>query len=307
LKQPELLAVIGYPVDHSLSPAMHNAALSAAGLPPKYEALRLSPSELTSFMPMARKYYRGLNVTIPHKLHILPLLDDLSAEARSVGAVNTVVNTESRLVGYNTDPEGFRATLRAIGFDPHGSRVVVFGAGGAARAVIDVLGAEGAQITVANRRWQPALRLASEIDAVSHSLSLDDPRLAAFVHRADILVNATPMGMGHLADENPLPANAGMRKGTVLIDLIYGRETPFLRAARLQGCRTADGLEMLVHQGAAAFRLFTGLEPNVEVMREACVGQLSAARGPNASEGSQNRPTSQQTKDLSTSSPKKSC
>jgi shikimate dehydrogenase len=285
LKQPELLAVIGYPVDHSLSPAMHNAALSAAGLKARYEALRLSPSELTSFMPVARKFYRGLNVTIPHKLHILRLLDDVSAEARSVGAVNTVVNEESRLVGYNTDPEGFRATLRAVGFDPHGSRAVVFGAGGAARAVIEVLGGEGAQITVANRRWQPALRLASEREAVSHSLSFDDPRLAAFVQRADILVNATPLGMGHLADESPLPANFTLRQAVVLIDLVYGRETPFLRAARLQRCRTADGLEMLVGQGAAAFRLFTGLEPDVELMRAACVSELTITSGSNGSEG----------------------
>jgi shikimate dehydrogenase len=252
---------------------MQSAALAAAGIHAIYEPIRVLPYEISRVIGRLRdEGYRGFNVTVPHKESILAYLDELSEAAARIGAVNTVVREGRGLVGHNTDAPGFAAMLRHFSTEVSGRRVVVLGAGGAARAVVHALLAEGARILVVNRDLEKAKRLAT-IGRVE-ILARSDPALGAELRAADLVVNATPLGLGSLAEVSALPDGLTLAPGTVVIDLIYGRATPLLRAARAWGCRGFDGLEMLVQQGAEAFRLWTALEPDVALMRQACLRAL---------------------------------
>lgn len=270
-----LCFVLGHPVAHSLSPAMHNAGFAALGLPFVYLPWAVPPEGLAAAAAAFRamENFAGANVTVPHKERIRAFLDALSPEAEAVGAVNTVVPRDGLLVGHNTDGGGFVASLREEkGVDPRGARVLLIGAGGGAKGVAYALAAHGAaEITVANRSAGRAEGLvgglATQFPGCQFlALALQSPKLAEAVRSADVLINATSVG---LIPGETLPLDLeGLGPTTLVCDVIYRPpETALLRAARERGCRVLNGLGMLLHQGAAAFQLFTGAAPPLDAMR----------------------------------------
>ena len=285
------LGILGYPLGHSASPAFQQAALDHLGLDARYEAWEVEPERLAERVRQLRgPELLGFNVTVPHKEAVMPLLDAVEATARDIGAVNTVVSRDGRLVGANTDLEGFLRALREEGtYEPRGGNALVLGAGGAARAVAYALLVEGvAGVAIAN--WSPdrARVLAEELGARfpgrARALSLDAEALAPLLGAdasVDLLVNCTSLGMAHGPDPDASPVPAELIPGTALVyDLVYARynpqETPLLAAARLAGARTLGGLPMLVYQGATAFRLWTGREAPIDVMMRAASAALVA-------------------------------
>jgi shikimate dehydrogenase len=268
---PYRVGVIGDPIAHSLSPALHQPALDLLGIPAVYERWHTSAGEMAARVASLRDpLILGANVTVPHKLEAMRLVDDVSSLARRAGAVNTIVNQDGRLFGDNTDIAGFGASIASlIGADTP-ARAVVLGAGGAARAV--VLGLEGMgvpDIVVANRDPGRARQLAEALaPAPVRSLAVDDPTLAGELRQASLLVNATSLGWH--AGETPLDlaALALLPAEAIVADLTY-RDTDLLLAAGERGLRAIDGLAMLVYQGARAFELFTGFPAPVAVMFDA--------------------------------------
>ena len=266
-----LLGVLGFPIGHSLSPHIHNAALRALDL--DYRYLPFEAARLAEFLPLLSELrLAGLSVTLPHKETILPHLDVLDETARRVGAVNTVVKVWNRLEGSNTDVEAAMVPLRAR-LRLAGARVALMGAGGAARALCHGLVAEGARVTIFNRTASRARDLARAL-GVKH---LPWGRLRGF--RCDLLVNATSSGMAPDVGRAPLPAS--WIAAPVVYDIIYNPpETRLLREARARGLQVIDGLQMFVAQAAAQFVLFTGKKPPLEVMRRAALLALGVEAGP---------------------------
>lgn len=270
-----LAAVIGSPVRHSLSPAMHNAAFRAAGLDWIYVALEVAPGDVAAALAGARALHLGgVSVTIPHKAAAAAEVDELSPAAQAIGAVNTVVPAgEGRLRGENTDGDGFLASLADEGFDPRGRPCLVVGAGGAARAVVHALaGAGAAEVVVVNRsadRAEAAAALAGDRGRVG---------TPGDVAGADLVVNATPLGLTGV-DVRTLPLDADLLgAGQLLVDLIPNPAvTPLMKAARRRGAQAVGGMGMLVHQGALAFQLWTGQPAPIGVMRVAALGALDIA------------------------------
>ncbi len=275
-----LVGLIGWPVEHSLSPAMHNAAFATHKLNWSYVPLPVRPEALTDAVAgLAALGFRGANVTVPHKEAVIPLLDSLSPEAERISAVNTiVVEEDERLVGHNTDVAGFIAALRQGGFSPEGRSTVVVGAGGAARAVVHgLLVAGAARILILNRSRARAEKLITELgaDARVQALPLIPEALVESARDADLLVNATPVGLWPDTEGSIWPMEVPIPARITVFDLVYNPvETRLLRQARQNGARTITGLGMLISQGAAAFRLWTGIEPPVDAMRTACVRAL---------------------------------
>jgi shikimate dehydrogenase len=270
-------AVIGNPVRHSLSPALHNAAFAALGLDWVYVAFEVAegPAAVRAALAgMGTLGIEGLNVPMPHKTAVAEAVDELTEAARALRAVNTVVRgANGRLVGHNTDGAGFVASLREAGHDPAGARCVVLGGGGAARAVVQALAAAGAtEVAVVNRTEARAIEAARLAGAAGRVAALDA------VGGADVVVNATSVGMG--ADAGALPLDpARLRRGQVVADLVYHPlDTALLGAARAAGATAVDGLGMLVHQAALAFELWTGRQPPVGDMRAAALAALAARR-----------------------------
>ena len=268
-----LAAVIGTPVRHSLSPAIHNAAFAEAGLDWVYVALEVAEGRTPSAVEGMRVLgISGLSVTMRHKEAAFAAVDDLSLPAERMRAVNCVQLLHGRLIGHNTDGDGFVGSLRAdAGLDPAGLSVVVVGAGGAARSVIEALGRAGAsRVAVINRTAARTLDAASLAGEAGREGTWED------IPSADLVVNATSLGMGGVG----LPIDASLlRPNHVVADLVYHPlETPLLAAARAAGARAIDGLGMLVHQAAHQFRLWTDVEPPVAAMRRAALDEL-ARRG----------------------------
>jgi shikimate dehydrogenase len=261
-----LSGVIGWPVRHSRSPDIHNAAYRALGLDWVYVAMPVPPGQVAAALAGMRVLgIEGLSVTMPHKAAVAAQVDVLTADAAALGAVNSVRRDGDRLVGDNTDGGGFVDSLLDAGVDPAGRRCVVIGAGGAARAVIRALATAGAErVVVVNRdpgRAAAAAELAGGAGSVGTAGDLVD---------ADLLVQATPVGMGDdatlAADPALLPAEA------VVADLVYHPlVTPLLAAAEQRGLVTVEGLGMLVHQAARQLRAWTGAEPPVDVMADAAL------------------------------------
>lgn len=257
-------AVIGDPVAHSLSPIIHNAAFAATGFDGVFVALPVRPAELGAAIAGVRALdLLGLSVTMPHKAVVISHLDAVRPEAAALDAVNCVVRDGDRLVGTNTDGAGFVDALTAASVDLGRSRVLVLGAGGAARAVIRALADVGVtDIGVANRttdKAEAAVLLGGRGARVVEAGDAPD---------YDVVVNATSVGMGVTAEDGvlPLPADR-LRDGQVVVDLVYDPvDTGLLLAARSAGARTVDGVGMLVHQAAHAFTLWTGLAAPVAVM-----------------------------------------
>jgi shikimate dehydrogenase len=258
-----LAGVVGWPVAHSRSPQMHNAAYAALGLDWAYVAMPVEPARLEEALRGAAALgFAGLNVTIPHKQATAAICDDLSPEARRADSANTVLMLDGgRLRGETTDGQGM---LDAIGELP-GPAALVLGAGGAARAAVAALADAGVAVTISARRREAAEQLARELGVSAADWPAGDA--------PELIVNATPLGQaGQAGEAARLPLDAGLLEGRVVCDLAYrgdGAETGLIAAARERGARAVDGLEVLVGQGALAFRLFTGAEPPIEIMRAA--------------------------------------
>ncbi len=274
--QAKLVGLIGYPVKHSLSPAMHNSAFAALGLNWCYVPLPVLPEQLGEAVAGLRALsFVGANVTVPHKETVMSYLDHVTLEAQAIGAVNTIVVREGRSVGYNTDWRGFLTALSEGGFDPQGKRAVVLGAGGAARAVVYALAQAGAQVTVLNRTPARAQALIQDFTPLFPPLSLLSfpltlRTLEERTVEAHLLVNTTPVGLWPEVDRSPWPEGLPFPGHLAVFDLVYNPcQTKLLRQARAAGSKVIGGLGMLVHQGAAAFELWTGEKAPVETMHEA--------------------------------------
>ncbi len=312
-----LVGLIGWPVEHSLSPCMHNAAFDKLGLNWCYVPMPVAPERLgDALRGLAALGFAGVNVTVPHKETVVAYLDEIAPEAQSIGAVNTIVLREGRAIGHNTDVYGFLEALREKGFAPQGRRAVVLGAGGAARAVVYALASRGSQVVVLNRSAERAGSLVEALSPALPSASLTAvpltmETLSKRAAEADLLVNATSVGMWPAespreaegrqvsassrlgisrvpapaackcqrlmastfgeVDRCPWPEDLALPSRLTVFDLVYSPpRTKLLEKALSAGAKTIGGLGMLVHQGAAAFRLWTGIEPPVEAMYEAC-------------------------------------
>ncbi|GAB4389699.1 MAG: shikimate dehydrogenase [Thermodesulfovibrionales bacterium] len=257
-------ALLGYPVEHSLSPAMHNAAFESLGLDYCYVAFPVRPDRLRDAVAAIRALpLAGANVTVPHKENVMPLLDEIDSEAAFIGAVNTVVNRGGRLLGYNTDGRGFMKGLEEAGVSVEGKNVLIVGAGGGSRAISYYISEKASGLSLFDIDADKAARLAHDLGVIRTNVRRLDALsgLDAF----DVVINATPLG---LKESDPLPFDAAaLGPEQVAGDLIY-RETPLLRTAAGRGCRTFHGLGMLLWQGVLAFELWTGQSPPHELMRK---------------------------------------
>jgi shikimate dehydrogenase len=270
-----LAILIGSPVAHSLSPTIHRAAFAAAGVDWTYAALDVAAGDGAAAVEAMRVLgIGGMSVTMPHKADVAGAVDDLDPAARSLQSVNTVSWDGDRLVGSSTDGAGFVAALAEVGIDVAGARVAVIGAGGAARSVIDALGRSGTKdITVLNRSEENAERAAQLSPAASLGIVSD-------VTRADIVVNATSVGMGvdpRAAGPDDLACDPELlHSGQIVVDLVYHPlRTAWLAAAEELGARTVDGLGMLIHQAALQQQRWLGTLPDVQVMRAAAESALA--------------------------------
>ncbi|MEW6172715.1 MAG: shikimate dehydrogenase [Bacillota bacterium] len=271
----KVVGIFGDPVEHTFSPAMHNAAFTALKLNFVYLPFRVKKEELPAAVTGLRALgLAGVNITVPHKEAVLPYLDEITSEARLIGAVNTVVNRNGRLTGYNTDATGFLRAFREAGFEPAGAEAVVLGAGGAARAVCMALGMAGVRrITVFNRTYERAQTLARDVQANTKTTATAlhweelNKEGAGVIRAASAVVQTTSMGMHPEETACPAVPPTAFRKNQLVVDLIYNpEETQFLRTAAGAGATTQNGMKMLLYQGAEAFELWTGSSPPVEVM-----------------------------------------
>ena len=270
-----LFGVIGHPIDHSLSPILHGAAFKALRVDARYAPFDVPKPVLSPILHgLVNAGVEGLNVTVPLKEAVIPLMDRLDPTAKAIGAVNTIVIRRRRLTGYNTDAAGFLRALHELGWKPRRTRAVILGAGGAARAVAWALSqTRGSCLTIANRhvdragtlaRWLKQVRPHCDVRAI--------PLRQVALAKVDLLINATSVGL-RASDKSPIDASQ-LHRGLLVYDLIYHRNTALVQAARRRGCVAAGGLSMLLYQGAESFRLWTGRRPPIAVMRAALQGAV---------------------------------
>ena len=269
----KICGLIGDPVEHTMSPAMHNAAFKKLGLDYAYIAFRAKGTELDKAIAGMRALnMRGLNVTIPHKVAVMKLLDKLDPLAEKIGAVNTIVNDDGVLTGYNTDATGFLQPPLEKGIEPEEKVIAILGAGGASRGISSILAEHGARLVILNRNLERAEHLARQVFKNTGKTvtvaELSAANLEQTIGKADILINATSVGMTPGSDETPVPANL-LRRGLVVYDIVYNPvETRLLREAKAAGAETISGLDMLVWQGALAFEKWTGQKAPVKLMKK---------------------------------------
>jgi shikimate dehydrogenase len=278
----KIYGIFGYPVEHTFSPGMHNAAFKKLGMNSCYVPFAVNPGKLASavraIIPLG---LRGLNITVPHKEKVIAYLDDLSHEARLIGAVNTIEVVEEKLIGHNTDGRGFIRSLRENArFDATAKAFLLIGSGGAARAVSFSLALAGAQrITIFDVDGKKAKALARDLRAKT-SVDAESLAVNALEGEAGIaacLINATPLG---LKKQDPLPIRQEyIRKDHLVCDLVYNpAETPLLKAAKKRGAARLPGIGMLLYQGVIAFETWTGVKAPVLAMRSALSGQIAVRR-----------------------------
>jgi shikimate dehydrogenase len=276
------LGLIGYPVSHSLSPTIQNAALKACELEGEYSLFPILPDDIQGLQDLLARVrsgeITGLNVTIPHKQNVIPLLDELTPTAKAIGAVNVICLRDQKLTGDNTDAPGFLADLKRFISDQESQiekSALILGAGGSARAVAYALLCDNWRVTIAARRIEQAQHLARSFKNYQLLRSIPLGTVTDFDSQilqspTSLLVNTTPIGMTPDIDQSPLPQNISIPKGTMIYDLVYNpRETKLVKDARAQGLKATTGLGMLIEQAARAFQLWTGHEPPRDILRDA--------------------------------------
>ncbi len=275
----EIYAIIGNPIEHSLSPIIHNVAFKELNLNAVYVAFKVTQENLVGAVNGLKSLgVKGFNVTIPHKVSIIPLLDEVEPLTLQIGAVNTVKNKDGKLVGYNTDGLGALEALREKGVNPDNKKIVIVGAGGAARAIGFTLAKYAKKLVILNRTEEKAVELSKVISENSNlpveGLKLTHLTLEEKLKDADIVINATSVGMHPKVEETPIPKNFITSKMTVF-DVVYNPlKTRLLREAEEMGAKTVDGLGMLIHQAVKAFEIWTGLKPSPKTMLQAALKEL---------------------------------
>ena len=274
--------IIGWPLRHTLSPVMQQAAFDQCGIKAEFVKLPTRSSDLAEVVAQVRgDGWLGACVTIPHKEQVLHMVDQTSRTASSVGAVNFIVNDAGRLIGHNTDSEGFlRGLWEQVGVTPSGMKVLMVGAGGAARAITFALKqALAAELTIANRTMDKAKeisRLFGTRNFITKAIGISQDELREEAQKADLIVNASSIGManGPAPHESPIPPDA-VPSSAICYDIVYTPvETPFLNQCEAAGAKSANGLPMLVHQGALGFELLTGTPSPIDVMNAAVIEAL---------------------------------
>lgn len=271
--------VIGDPIEHSLSPVIQNAAFVTSKLDSIFIAFKVRCGETGNALAGMRALgLAGLNVTMPHKNAVLSFLDEVDPTAKLLGAVNTIQNKSGKLVGFNTDAIGALNALRENGVDPKGKKVVLLGAGGAARAIAYALGKEAAELSILSRTIKPAAELADNLFRQFNSkvivYQLSPLTVKANLVDADLLINATSVGMAPDSDETLVPTKL-LKPNLAVMDIVYNPiETKLARDAKAAGANVVSGVEMLIYQGAASFEIWTGCQAPVEVMRKAALNHL---------------------------------
>jgi len=273
-------AIIGDPVEHSLSPVMHNAAFKELGLNLVYVAFTVTRNELKDAISGARSLgMRGLNVTMPHKNAVMSYLDETDSTAKAIGAVNTILNEQGKLIGFNTDGVGALRALKENGISPDGKKMLIVGAGGAAKAIAFQAAQEVEELVILNRTSEKAEQLAEvlrrEFGKRVNGGALSAEVLKKELKTTDILVNATSVGMHPDVNRSPVPSDL-LRRDLCVMDIIYNPlETKLVTDAKAVGAKVVLGLEMLLYQGAVAFEIWTNCPAPVEVMKEAALNKLA--------------------------------
>ncbi|MHA1348817.1 MAG: shikimate dehydrogenase [Candidatus Odinarchaeia archaeon] len=275
----KVCCLIGDPVAHSLSPPMHNAAFQQLNLDYVYVVFRVAANKLKQAVEGIKALnIIGVNVTIPHKVSVIEYLDELDDMARNIGAVNTIVNRDGTLIGYNTDGLGAMRVLNEFKVNINGSKFVVIGAGGVARAISFYLVQLGANVVILNRTKSKAERLAEDIKRKVNrevkALELNSKNLEGEIENADVIINCTSVGMHPNEEESIVPIDV-IREDLVVFDTVYNPyKTKLLRDAESKGAKCISGVKMLVYQGAEAFKLWTGKEPPLKIMEETVLKYL---------------------------------
>jgi len=277
-----LCGIIGDPVEHSMSPVMHNVAFEKMGLDYLYVPFKVKKQALGEAIEGMRALnVKGLNVTIPHKVAVLPFLDKLDRLAEQIGAVNTIINDDGILTGYNTDGAGFLQALLERGVEPEGKSIVLLGAGGASRAISFTLADRGAHLLILNRLqeldWAKELahRISQVFTKEVTALELNRENLAGALGKADILVNATSVGMSPDINQTPVPADL-LRLGLLVFDIVYNPiKTRLLSEATAACAETIGGLDMLIWQGALAFEKWTDKKAPTDLMKQEAIKLLA--------------------------------
>jgi len=271
------LGLIGYPVSHSLSPKIQNAALKACGLEGEYSLYPIAPDDMQALKSLLERVrsgdMTGLNVTIPHKQNVIQFMDELTPTAKAIGAVSVIYMRDDKLIGDNADAHGFLTDLKkAFDFSPvvASSSALVLGAGGSARAVVYALLNDGWDVTIAARRIEQAQELALQFEkTIAVELNVQTFQHSNF----QLIVNTTPLGMTPNINTSPLPENIALPSHIIVYDLVYNpRETKLVRDAHAQGLSASTGLGMLVEQAALGFELWTGNKLSSEIFRNAVEG-----------------------------------
>ncbi|MCK8825277.1 shikimate dehydrogenase [Fuchsiella alkaliacetigena] len=277
LMEVKLTGLFGYPVEHSLSPVMHNTAFKELGLDYLYLPFAVPKAKLAEAVAGIKGLnFEGVNLTIPHKQKVRDYLDELSQEAELIGAVNTVQRCNGKLIGHNTDGKGFlRSLVEEASFTPQDKKVLVIGAGGAARAVSYQLALEEVkELYIANRTLSKAENLATEVGKKldlnkAEALPLEKGALSSIIKNLDLVVDTTPIGMSPQVEVEPVIEAELLHSNLLVADLVYNPvKTTLLKAAQKAGAETLSGLGMLVYQGAIAFEIWTGQRAPVKVMKE---------------------------------------
>lgn len=273
----QICGIIGNPLGHTLSPKMHNAAFKELGLNFVYLPIEIPKDRLGTIIDGLKALnFRGINVTIPYKQEITQYLDELDANALEIGAVNTIVNDDGRLIGYNTDSYGASQALKSNGveIDKNKGKVLILGAGGAARAAAFSLAKTGQNIIIANRTYETAEKLANELNKISSSEAIRISEINDVINDVTILINCTPLSLSDTSSESVMPLEL-IRNDMVIFDMVYTpKYTPLLIAGQKVDAKIIFGYDMLVHQGAKSFELWTGKLPHLQKMREVVLAEL---------------------------------
>ena len=275
-----ICGLIGNPVEHSISPAMQNAAFKALKLDYIYLPFRVSQQDLNAAVNGMRALnIRGMNVTIPHKVEVMGLLDRIDGMASKIGAVNTIVNDEGILTGYNTDADGFMESLTENGVYPTGKKVLILGAGGAARAVAFALLDKGAEVILMNRTLDKARELADQLASqFKRNIEIyawNETNMEKTIPKVKLIVNTTSIGMSPKSQETPLPSRF-LKPETLVYDIVYNPiQTRLLKEAGMNGAVTISGIDMLAWQGALAFEKWTGQKAPLEIMKKEAYRHLA--------------------------------